>query len=418
MAGYLNIKVTPNALKGLSRRSGKIKRSVPVAKRAAEQRLKAVEPQRAKEAKRPAAERSRTAVEDPKLTRAQAIALRRIRRELGKVIIFGYELYHLELEREMVIRSVVLESAGLSVRQLALRYKAKKPDEITEQGARSLAVKLAKKGAVKVDKRLLRRSLACIDLIAVGEDVDLILGGDPDEDREGLVIIKDRLADLSKGFKAAGAVGSEDLDERIALILRRMRRMLSVKGRYDADRYRKLQNELETKVAGLSLPTSKGKRLRGVLSYLEQSEVLLSELLSDRIEADLKSYSEQCPWQLDLEIAEDYINAYSGMRIAWDMLYYMTNEAQTDVVILELGAEDSAAWDEGIIEHGKPPEKLWQALLKKARKHEDQEVHLYHYDNVLLTKLPVGEKKDLQYKANRGKLTDEQMRALIWAPWR
>jgi hypothetical protein len=193
--------------------------------------------------------------------------------------------------------------------------------------------------------------------------------------------------------------------------------MLSARGRYDVDRYRELQDKLERLVAKLSLPTSKRERVRGVLSYLEQSEVILSGLLPERIKADLAPYEEQCPWGVDLDIAEDYINAYSGLRIAWDMLFYMTNKAEADVAVLELGAEDSAAWDEGIIYHNRPPLGLWKEVLSRAERYPDQEIHVYHYDNHPLTKLPAIRDEDLEYQANRSDLTDRQMRALVWAPW-
>jgi hypothetical protein len=409
MTGYVNVQITPN-VKGLKRPSKRIKRSVPVAKEAARGRLEVV-------GKAPARGKA-TAVEDPSLTRSQLLTLRRLRGELGKLIASSYELYHLMIERETVIQEVGLESfMRESDPAEVVRLSYGKQGEPSRRRLTLAAIKALKVGQVKMDKGLLRKRLGCIDLVAVGED-------DVEDLVSELVLLKDRLDALSAGVVKA-RVGSRDLDAEIRGQLLRMGRMLGKTGRklgrrtvgYDRIRYRQMQSELEEMTAKLSLPTSKKLRLINALIYLEQAEVLLSKLLPERIEAKLAPYKEPCPWQVDLDIAQDFINAYSGMRLAWDMLFYMTNEAKADIVILDLGADDSAAWDEAIIATGKPPGELWEMLLARADDYKDQEVHVYHSDDVLLTKLPPGRGEAFAFKANRGRITEEQLRAKVWAPW-
>jgi len=283
-----------------------------------------------------------------------------------------------------------------------------------------------KKGRVPMDTKLLYRKLECIDLVAVGEDVEEILGGDEDRGRESLVDVKDRLISFTKGIRTARE-GKRDLDADIKEILNEMDSMLGISGEtykkrrsrrsYDALRYRLLQSLLEEKAATLSVPTSKRARLKNVKSYLTKAEVFLSNLLPERIERKLEGHVARCPWAVDLEICEDYINAYSGLRIAWDMLYFMTYETSVDVVVLVLGPIDSEAWETGIIEKKKPPAKLWKSVLRQTSDYDEGEIHVYSSDNLLLTKLPPGRGSTFAFKPNQRRLTPAQMRSQIWTPW-
>jgi hypothetical protein len=98
------------------------------------------------------------------------------------VILSGHELYHLEIERETMLRQAALSSAlsqtELTARQLIYRYGPKRPKDVSQRAATKLAVKLAVKlardGEIVVDPRASRRKLPSIDLVRdIGEEVEI-----------------------------------------------------------------------------------------------------------------------------------------------------------------------------------------------------------------------------------------------------